>query len=117
MKRNLSILLLSATVLVGCTSTQQRTTYNTLAATEATATAAVDGYFLATVKGLADTNGIPKVSKAFNEFQSVMQVAVVLAQNNSNALASSNVLQELSQVVATVAEFTPTNIKTITPTP
>jgi hypothetical protein len=100
--------ILALAILVGCTTTQQRTTYNTLASTEATATAAVDGYFLATAKGLADTNGIPKVAKAFNDFQAVMQVAVLVAQNNSNALAPANVIQELSVVVSTVGQFTST---------
>ena len=114
----LTVLALSFCI-AGCSTTQQRTTYNTLASVEATATATVDGYFLAAVKGLAPTNGIPTVSKAYNEFQSTMTVAIDLAQNNSNALASSNVLQELSDVVKAVSQFaapTTTSPK-ITPTP
>jgi hypothetical protein len=100
-----TISLLICIGFVACNTTQQRRSFNTLASTEATATAAVDGYYLAAAKGLADTNGIPKVTKAYNEFQGVMQVAVLLANNNSNALSSSNVLQELSAVVSAVAEF------------
>ena len=112
------IALASLVFVLGCTTSQQRTTYNTIAATEATATATVDGYFLAAAKGLAPTNGIPTVAKAYNEFQAVMQVSVLLAQNNSNALASSNLLQELSSVVSAVAEFTPASpitVKSLTP--
>lgn len=117
MKRNLSILLLSCVAIMGCTTTQQRTNYNTLASVDATAKATVDGYYLAAAKGLADTNGIPVVSKAYNDLESILQVAVLLAQNNSNAIAPSNVVQELSVIVSTVAQFTPTSIKQITPTP
>ncbi len=99
----------------GCTTSQQRTAYNTLASAETTATATVDGYYLACVKGFADTNGIPTVTKAYNKFQGVMQVAVLLAQNNTNALAPANVMTELSVVVSTVAVFTPTKSNPKTP--
>lgn len=109
------ILTIGLIALAGCSTSQQRNTYNTLATTEATATAAVDGYFLAAAKGLAPTNGIPRVSKTYNEFQSVMNVSMILAQNNSNALATSNVLQELSAVVSAVAEFAPSKTVTLTP--
>lgn len=105
-------------IVVGCSTSQQRTNFNTLGSIEATGTATVDGYYLAAAKGLADTNGIPEVSKVYNEFQSVMQVAVLLAQNNSNAIAPSNVVQELSLVVSAVAKFAPqTSLTKITPTP
>lgn len=110
--KKLLIPILGLCLLIGCTTSQQRTNYNTLASVEATATATVDGYYLACVKGLASTNGIPQVTKAFNEFQGVMQVAVLVAQNNSNALAPANVLQELSYVVASVATFSPTKVTT-----
>ncbi len=104
--------------LMGCNTTQQRTTYNTLASVEATGTATADGYFLAAAKGLAPTNGIPTVAKAFNEFQATMTLAETLAQNNSNALAPSNVLAELSGLVNVVSQFAPlTSTTKITPTP
>lgn len=114
MKRYLSILLLSATVFSGCSllSRNQRTIYNTLGSVEETATATVQGYYVAAAKGFADTNGIPKVASAYNKFQGVMQVAVVLAQNNTNALAPDNVLQELSVVTSTVANFSTKTVVT-----
>jgi hypothetical protein len=118
MKKLLILIGIVATTLfaTSCSTSQQRTTYNTLAATEATATATVDGYFLAAAKGLASTNGITTVAKAYNDFQSTMQVAVILAQNNSNVLASSNVMQELSTVVSAVAQFTSSS-HSVVPTP
>lgn len=102
---------------MGCTTTQQRTTFNTLASVEATATATVDGYFLAAAKGLADTNGIPTVSKAFNNFQSVMTLTGTLVQNNSNVLAPANVMQELSELTSTIAQFTTKSVTATVPTP
>ncbi len=105
--KRLLIPLLSLTLFIGCmTANQQRTTFNTLGSIEQTATATVTGYYVACAKGFADTNGIPKVASSFNKFQGVMQVAVILAQNNTNALATENVMQELSAVTATVATFT-----------
>ncbi len=105
MKKLISSILVGL-ILIGCTTSQQRTTYNTLASVEATATATVDGYYLACAKGFADTNGIPLVTRSYNKFQGVMQVAVLVAQNNTNALAPANVMEELSTVVQTVATFT-----------
>lgn len=107
MKKLLMIPLVSL-ALVGCTffSHNQRTIYNTLGSVEQTATATVQGYYVACAKGFADTNGIPKVASSYNKFQGVMQVAVVLAQNNTNSLAPDNVLQELAVVTSTVATFT-----------
>jgi uncharacterized lipoprotein NlpE involved in copper resistance len=122
-RRNISIIFVFAVMalpalIVGCNTTQQRTTYNTLGALEATATAAVDGYYAATIKGLAPTNGIPTVSKAFNEFQASFVVAIDLAQNNSNVLADTNLQQEAADVITAVTQFFPTtSVKQITPTP
>lgn len=99
----LSLLLLCNN---GCTTNAQRTAYNTLASVEATENATVTGYFTAAAKGLADTNGIPKVAKVHNDFQSIMQVAAITAQNGSNSLAPAAVMSELSAVVTTVAQFT-----------
>lgn len=107
-------------MLLGCNTTQQRTAYNTLGSVESATTAGVDGYFLAAAKGMADTNGIPKVAKAYNQFQADMQVAVLLAQNNTNALAPSNIVAEATDVLNAVVQFYPTSktqLEKITPAP
>lgn len=102
----------------GCSTASQRTEYNTLASVEASGTALVDGYYLAAAKGLATTNGIPKVAKEFNQFQSVISAAELLAENGSNALAPSNVVAEFSVLAGVVSEFAPqTSTTKITPTP
>lgn len=118
MKKLLSLIgatIIGAVIITGCSTSQQRTTYNTLSSVEATAQATVTGYYTAAAKGLADTNGIPNVTKAFNDFQVTMQVAELVAQNNSNALAPSSLVQELSAVVSAVAQFTSPTSVTITP--
>ena len=92
-------------ISAGCNTSQQRTTYNTFYSVEATTTAAVDGYYAATIKGIAPTNGIPKVSKAYNAFQDSFLVAIDLAQFNTNALAPSSLQQESADVIALVGQF------------
>lgn len=92
-------------VSTGCNTTQQRGAYTTLAALEMTTKAGVDGYFIATIKGIAPTNGIPKVAKAFNAFQDSFVIAVDLAANNTNALAPLSLQQESADVLALVGEF------------
>lgn len=114
----LPIVLLCAAMLVGivaaCNTTQQRTAYNTLYSVEATTTAAVDGYFSATIKGMAPTNGIPKVSHAYNDFQKAFAIAIDAAQFNSNALAPASLQQESADVISLVGQFYQPKI---TPTP
>lgn len=108
------------TSTTGCNTTSQRTAFNTLGALESTVTAGVDAYFLASVKGLAPTNGIPQVSSVYNKFQADMQLAVTLAQNSTNALASSNIVAEANGVLNVVSQFYPapkTQLEKITPTP
>lgn len=113
-----SITLLLAAVAIGgvtaCNTTQQRAAFTTLSAVEMTTTATVDGYYKATIKGIAITNGIPKVSKAFNAFQDSFKIAVDLAQNNTNALAPVSLQQESADVIALVGQFYQPKI---TPTP
>lgn len=113
-QKKLLLPLLSIALLVGCSilSKNQRTVYNTLGSVEQTATAIVQGYYVAAAKGFADTNGVPKVASAYTKFQGVMQVAVMIAQNNTNALAPDNVLQELATVTSTVATFSTKTVVT-----
>ena len=107
----LATLVALAVSITACNTTQQRLAYNTLGSLESTATAAVDGYFSATIKGIAATNGIPKVASAYNKFQADMRVAVDLAQNNTNALAGTNLVQEAADVISVVNQFYPANIR------
>jgi hypothetical protein len=121
MKTSFPPLALFIAVLIGigvaCNTTQQRITANTLGAAEATATAAVDNYYKATIMGLARTNGIPAVSRTFNIFQGTMVLAVDLAQNNTNSLAPASINQELSDLLKVIGSFYYTNQNMGTTTP
>lgn len=92
-------------LIVGCNTTQQRAAANTLSATHDVVQTGVQEYYVATVKGLASTNGIAPVGAAYDKFQKVYVVAVDLARNNTNALAPDNVLQEASDVAAVIGQF------------
>ena len=82
----------------GCTSTSQRTTYNTIATVEQTATVAVDDYYTLVLQSKLSTNGVPEVSKAFNDLQAAAVLATSVAQNGTNNLAPANLVLEASQL-------------------
>lgn len=97
--------ILSLGLVAGCTTNQQRIAANTLSATHDVVQNGEEAYFIATAKGQASTNGIPVVAGAYNKFQKVYIAAVDLAQNNTNALAPANVLQEATDFAAVVGQF------------
>lgn len=109
MRKQIAILLALVVAIsaidTGCTTTQQRVTYNTLYSVEMTTTAAVDGYYVATIKGLAATNGIPKVALAYNGFQKAFNVALDTAGFETNTLAPASLQQESADVIALVGQF------------
>jgi pectin methylesterase-like acyl-CoA thioesterase len=93
------ILSLCFTVtLVGCTTTQQTTAYNTIATVEQTATVAVDDYYTLVFQGKVSTNSVPQVSQAYNNLQAVAALAATATQSGTNALASANLVIEASQL-------------------
>lgn len=98
----ITLLSLSAMVLLavlGCNTSQQKTAYNTLFSLEQTTTAAVDAYDALVVQGKVPTNDIPKVSKAYNDFQAGMALALDAVRNNTNAVAPPNLVLESQDLV------------------
>lgn len=98
-------LFLGIITIIGCTTTQQKATFNTLYSLENTTTGVYDGYIALVAKGSVPTNGVPSVSKAFNDFQASMQVAVILAQNNINAIAPSNLVAEATSISTLITQL------------
>ena len=84
--------------IVGCSTTAQRTAYNTISSIDATATVAVDGYYTLVLQGKVPTNSVPAVSKAYNELKLAEQVAETASQAGTNALAPANLILEASQL-------------------
>ncbi len=78
--------------------------YNTLYSTERTTMAAYDGYLAAVVEGKAKTNGVPKVSADYDQFQIGMRVAIEAAQMDKTQLTPSNVLHLAEVVLHSILE-------------
>lgn len=93
-------------ITTGCKSpTTQKLAVQTLFTVHKTADAALDGYLDLVIKGLVATNGVPRVSKAYNDFQSAYNAAVVVVAMNTNATAPQAVLDaavNLSTTITTV---------------
>jgi len=94
MKQKLLSIFAVAAIFVACTTSQQRKTYNSIATVQATAQAAVDGYYLLVIQHKLPTNNVPQVSHAFNAFQDSVLLATQVAENNTNALAPGNLILE-----------------------
>lgn len=91
--------ILAACIIIGCNTSQQTTAYNTIFSLQRTVSASYSGYLDATIKGSVSTNSLPKISKAFNDFQAAAQVAMDAVQYNTNALASPALLTEGQDVI------------------
>lgn len=87
---------------VGCSTAAKRTTYNTIATVEQTATVAVDSYYGLVLRGMLPTNSVPTVSKAFNDLQAAGLLAAITSQNGTNALAPASLVLEASQLGALI---------------
>lgn len=95
-----------AIFIIGYDTTQQTAAYKTLYGLEVATTGAYDGYTAAVIKGSVPTNSVPQVSHAFNDFQSAMGVAIIAAQNNTNALAPANLVTESTAVINLITTVT-----------
>lgn len=86
-------------LLVACNTSQKRIGYNTIYSVQRTGTAAVDGYYSLVIKGALPTNDVPKVSRAYNQFQASVLVALDVVQFNTNALAPASLVIEATDLV------------------
>ncbi len=87
MKKSILSAFLVALIFVACSTTQQKTALVTIGALEASATGAVSSYYALVIKNQLPTNGVPKVSHAFNSFQASARLALEIVQQNTNAIA------------------------------
>lgn len=99
------VVYVGLTLFYGCSTSQQRTAFNTLGTVETSTTAAVDGYFLLVGQGKVPTNGVPTVSRDFNKFQGAMLVALDVVQNNTNALAPTSLMQLSTDLINEIGQF------------
>lgn len=101
----LSLSLIAAIVVAGCTTTQQTQTYKTLYTVEQITTGAYNGYLDLVVSGDIATNNVPTVSHAYNHFQRSYLVALDVAQFNTNRFATSTLMQESTDVINLINGF------------
>jgi hypothetical protein len=97
-----SLIGLSLLVVAGCTTTQQVTAFNSINTVEQAATLAVKDYFALVIKGTVTTNGVPAVSRAYNDLQAAGTLAAAASQAGANALATSNLVVEASSLGALI---------------
>lgn len=74
-------------LISGCTTSQQRAAFNTIATVQVVTVGAYDGYLSGVVSGAFPTNDVPKVSQKFNVFQAATLVALDAVEYNTNAIA------------------------------
>lgn len=91
----------SLVLIVGCATSPA---YKSLAAVGQAVDVSVTVYFDLVVKGLVRTNDVPKVSRAYNQFQFVFSNAVVLVRMDSKAPPDTNVIAVAGRVLNIVAE-------------
>lgn len=97
-------------VTTGCSTSQQRVAYNTLATVQTVTVGAYDAYVAQVIAGNIKTNDLPRIARQFNLFQASFLVALDAVQNNTNALApeSLTVLSgDLLNLINTVTKEKP----------
>jgi hypothetical protein len=95
----LAVSIPSIVLIQGCTTSQQTIAYNTLYSVEHGVVSAYDGYLDTVVAGTTSTNGLHRVSVAYNTFQASFKIALDAAQFNTNALAPLNLQVEAADVI------------------
>jgi superfamily II DNA/RNA helicase len=86
---------ISLVALIGCVSSGYKTIYTL----EQSVRTAYEGYCSLVIQGKVPTNDVPRVSRAFNDFQASALVATDLVQNNTNALAPQSLVTEGQDVI------------------
>jgi hypothetical protein len=93
-------------ILTGCTTTQNTVAYKTIYGVEVSTTAAYDVYASLVIKGTVTTNDVPKISKAYNDFQKATQTSILLSRNNTNAPAPATLIKAANNVIDLIASIT-----------
>lgn len=97
------MLAVSPVVFTAChTPTQQKVTVNTMFTLHKTVDAALDGYINLVITGKVPTNGLTKVTAAYNQFQSAFNVAVAFVASHTNAVIPQTVADAAANVSSTI---------------
>lgn len=93
-------------LFVGCTTSSQRTAFNTIGSIETAANAALDTYDDAVIRGQITTNSLPTVAKAYNDLQHTLLLAAAIDKAGTNALSTPDIEAELGDFVNLVSALT-----------
>ena len=86
----------------GMTCANNKTAYQTIAATEAAVSTANMAYLDSVVTGTVKTNGVPAVEAAFNDTQMALRAAAAIASGGSSAPVPATVLAKATAFTNTI---------------
>jgi hypothetical protein len=86
----------------GCSTSQRRATYNSLATVAHTTDAAVKGYLDLVIQGQISTNSVPTVARDYQVYQAAFSLALSAAQFNTNTVAPPNVVELSGTVINSI---------------
>lgn len=98
--------IIGALAYVGCVTNTQTKAINTIGSLETAVDNGYKFYVTLVVQGKIGTNDVPRVSKAFNDFQAAAIVATVTVQNNTNAIAPDSLTQQSAAFVGLTTTLT-----------
>ncbi len=87
----------------GCKTPQQAVVYKTLAAVETSVDAAYKSFLDLVVANKIPMTSVHSVSVDYETFQMSMQAAISVAQGNTNAIASNDVIDAGAKVLNSIA--------------
>lgn len=96
-----AVLLIGLCFMIGCAG---NVVYKTINSVELATNAAVGGYFDLVVSGQVRTNEVPKVTKAYDQFQIAIRKAIDAAQFNKNAPATPELIAQSTEILNTIAK-------------
>ena len=83
--------------VAGCKgTTPQVRAYQTISSLENVAKSGVTDYYILAAKGMASTNAIPAVKRAYNQFQADCALAATISDNTTNALGPAQILADFN---------------------
>ena len=94
-----ALLLLVGTGMTCQNKSPRKITYDTLASVGYTTDAALKSYLDLVARGQLSASGLPEVTKTYNSFQAIYNLAVSVALFNTNAVATTDVVTESINVI------------------
>ncbi len=96
--------IVAPAVITGCSTTQQRASYNTLYSVGQSVNTAYKNYIDLVIQGAVKTNNVPAISKAYNAFQAEFLVAVEIMALTTNAPPPAKLVGEAEALTVTITE-------------